>query len=418
MGKLALNKQNLSVMCEKSGVFVVAPPASLRNNAGVKQPKTQFILDANAKAHSEACLAHIVATIRQQGPISFEQYMQLALYQPGLGYYSAGAKKLGAAGDFVTAPEISALYSYCLAKQCQQILANVSDGNILEFGAGTGIMARDILLWLAEHAALPAHYFILEVSADLRQRQQALLQQLPNTLASRVVWLEAWPTKFNGVILANEVLDAMPVRRFCWDQQLQECFVEEKNGELAWLIEAPSIELKKAVTALQIDFTAPYLSEVNCHLAPWFKSLSASLEKGVALFIDYGFSRSQYYCEARNQGTLMCHLQHHAHDNPLILPGIQDITAHVDFTAVAEAADANDLTVLAYTNQALFLLGCGIEKMLTEGESEVERMQLTQQIKKLTLPHEMGELFKVLAVGKNYSAPLLGFSFNNQLERL
>lgn len=366
----------------------------------------------HAEQHSAKALQNILNEIRAHGPLDFARFMQLALYAPGLGYYSAGNVKFGEAGDFVTAPELSPLFSYCLAEQAAQVLAKIPGGAILELGAGSGVMARDVLLHLQKLKCLPEKYFILEVSADLRARQQECLKKF-----SCVEWLNAWPKNFCGVVLANEVLDAMPVKRFCYDHELLECFITEKKGELDWLIEKPTPELVKAAENLEFS-SSPYLSEINCALPAWFKSLSENLTQGVALFVDYGFPRAEFYHPQRNQGSLMCHFRHRAHDNPLINVGIQDITAHVDFTAVAEAADAAGFDILGYCNQAMFLLSCGLEKLISTEADLLTNYNAAQKIKTLTLPSEMGELVKVIAVGKNFDSELLGFEISNQLERL
>lgn len=365
----------------------------------------------DVEQHNQKALQNILNQIRAHGPLDFARFMQLALYAPGLGYYSAGNIKFGKDGDFVTAPEISPLFSYCLAEQAAQILPKISGGAILELGAGSGVMARDILLHLQTLNSLPQKYFILEVSADLRARQQEMLKNF-----SCVEWLNAWPKNFRGVVLANEVLDAMPVRRFCYDHELLECVVGEKDGELNWFFRKPSDELKNALR--DFEFPSPYLSEINCSLPAWFKSLSESMQEGVALFIDYGFPRAEFYHPERNQGTLRCHFRHRSHDNPLINIGIQDITAHVDFTAVAEAADAAGFDILGYTSQALFLLSCGLEKLISSEADLLANYNTAQKIKTLTLPSEMGELVKVIAIGKNFDSELLGFDISNQLERL
>ncbi len=369
-----------------------------------------------AKQHNQKALQNILREIREHGPLDFARFMQLALYAPGLGYYSAGNIKFGKDGDFVTAPEISSLFSQCLAQQCAQILGKIPGGAILELGAGRGVMAHDILVHLQKLNSLPEKYFILEISADLRERQQEYLKKLGSQLFSKIEWLNAWPKNLKGLVLANEVLDAMPVKRFCYDHELLECYVTEKNGELVWLFDKPSMELKNALG--DVEFPSPYLSEINDRLPAWFKSLSESMQEGVALFIDYGFPRSEFYHPERNQGTLMCHFRHRAQDNPLINVGIQDISAHVDFTAVAEAADDAGFEILGYTTQALFLLSCGLEKLISYEADLLDNYNAAQKIKTLTLPSEMGELVKVIAVGKHFDNQLLGFEINNQLERL
>jgi SAM-dependent MidA family methyltransferase len=347
----------------------------------------------------------LINLIRSEGTLTFARYMELALYAPGLGYYSAGARKFGPGGDFVTAPEISALFSQCLARQCKQI-----GGDILELGAGTGIMAAEIL----QHYK-PAHYYILEVSADLKQRQQETLKNYSN-----VTWLSRLPESFTGTILANEVLDALPVHRFCIsNNQILEAYVCWENNQFVWHYDQPtSPGLLESVKKLNIH--SDYESEVHLTIPPLIHSLSQLLTSGAMIFIDYGFPRHEYYHSDRHQGTLMCHHQHRANTDPLILTGQQDITAHVDFTALAEIAVEAGLHVAGYTNQAAFLLGCGLMEIAAEKSTDDLKKQLvvSQQIQKLTQPHEMGELFKVMGLTKNLDINLIGFSMYDQRQRL
>ncbi len=375
---------------------------------------------AIAKAHCDQLLGQIVAKIAAQGPISFADYMHQCLYAPGLGYYSAGSRKFGQAGDFVTAPEISPLFSHCLARQCAQVLTDVSGGDILELGAGSGKMALEILRELERLNTLPARYLILEVSADLRARQQDFIEQQAPEYLKRITWLDALPDMpIKGVILANEVIDAMPINKFHIDNGVKECLVDYQNEKLIWKIGQPrDPNLTKCVQDLQIDFANGYESEINLMLSSWVASLSDVLAQGVMLFIDYGFPQHEFYHHDRHMGTIMCHYRHRAHQDPFFLPGLQDVTAHVDFTAVAKAGVQAGCDVLGYTHQAGFLLGCGLAQMLDQNEDEVARFQRNQQIKQLTLPSEMGELFKVIALAKNHVEPLIGFALLNQLERL
>ena len=371
-----------------------------------------------ALQHSE----HLVAIIKQEilcnGPITFARFMELALYAPGLGYYAAGLQKFGREGDFTTAPEISALYSYCLAKQCQQILINCP-GDILEFGAGTGIMAADILLRLEELGTLPNHYYILEISADLKERQRNTINARAPHLRHKVKWLKTLKNfALQGVMIANEVLDAFPVHRFCYDNAtLYEFFVVQADNDFAFELKTPTTSLKQHIQNINIDFSDGYESECNLLILGWLQSLSEVLRKGVLLLIDYGFPRHEYYHPDRNRGTLMCHYHHHAHDNPLIQVGMQDITAHVDFTCVAEAGVCAGMSLLGFTNQANFLLSCGMIQEL-QRQPEEQYSKLANEVKVLTSPNEMGELFKVMALTKNLNTPLLGFSLRNMCERL
>lgn len=376
--------------------------------------------DETALAHSQQLLHGLIDKIQKQQKISFVDFMEYVLYEPGLGYYSAGARKFGAAGDFVTAPEISPLFSYCLARQCQQIIEKVHHSSIMEIGAGTGVMAGDILIELEKQQCLPQNYYILDRSADLKQRQYEILQGKIPHLINRVVWLDKLPEKFNGVILANEVLDAMPVHKFKIAPIIQEFFVAlDKNNsvehKLIWQLAPANQQLIAALQPLQLPIS--YESEINLSITPWLKSLASSLNTGVILLIDYGFPQHEYYHKDRDQGTLMCHYRHHAHADPLILLGLQDITAHVDFTAVAKAGVAAGLCLAGFTSQAMFLLNCGIDKFIAATEA-IQHFKLTQQIKKLTLPSEMGELFKAIAFTKNFTEQLIGFMLYDRQEKL
>ena len=375
--------------------------------------------DPVANAHSEQLRLHIAREIAENGPLTFARYMQLALYTPGLGYYSAGSRKFGAAGDFVTAPEISSLFSQSVARQCQQILIDLNGGDILELGAGSGRMAADILRELQHISYLPNNYFILEISADLRDRQEKFIKNEIPELSDRVKWLNRSPSPpFKGVILGNEVIDAMPVHKFKIDNGIKEVYVNWKNEQFVWEIGEPSSVLKDYIKNLTIDFPEGYESEVNLLLKGWIASLADMLQEGLILLIDYGFPRYEYYHTDRDRGTIACHYRHHNHFDPLILTGIQDITAHVDFTAIAEAAASQGLAVEGFTHQAGFLLNCGIATLMPQLEDVAEHYRIAQEIKKLTIPNEMGELFKAIALTRNYHQSLLGFVRMNQVERL
>jgi len=377
----------------------------------------------DALAHSQRLLASIRQAIDQaNGLISFAEFMQLALYAPGLGYYSAGTRKFGAAGDFVTAPELSPLFSQCLARQCQQVLAQLTEGVILEFGAGSGLMAAEILKELARLQCLPTRYYILELSAELRQRQQATLTLHLPELYSLVHWLDTLPSQpLQGIVLANEVLDAMPVHRFQLEaQEVLEFFVGyDHTQQLVWhLLPTPQLQLREVVESLRPQLPVPYVSEVNLMIPGWLQAVADILSKGLILLIDYGFPRNEYYHPQRHQGTLMCHYRHYAHTEPLILVGLQDLTAHVDFTAVAETAQAAGLQVAGYTSQANFLLACGLTGLLANyAGNDSTYLRLAQQVKTLILPSEMGELFKVLALTRQLDIALLGFE-RDERERL
>jgi len=363
--------------------------------------------DPIAQQHSDQLLALIKQKIADAGGrINFADYMQLCLYAPGLGYYSAGSYKIGAKGDFTTAPEISSLFSRTLAQHIQDVFAQTSQANILEFGAGSGRMAIDILTELEENDVFPEHYFIIEASADLRFRQEeSILSEIPHLL-SRIVWLDALPENFIGVILANEVCDAMPVHCLQFHQDsISERFIEYRDSELHWCeAELSNPLLAKQTDAIQtIVGETNYLTEVNLASQAWLSSLADSMKQGAIFIIDYGYPMSDYYHPQRSQGTLMCYYQHQGHDNPLILHGLQDITAHVDFTALAQTAVVNGLDVEGFQSQADFLLAGGITSLIPnkDDSNELVHLQISAEIKQLTLPSEMGESFKVLSLSKN-----------------
>ncbi|MFH0933654.1 MAG: class I SAM-dependent methyltransferase [Pseudomonadota bacterium] len=365
----------------------------------------------DALAHSAKLCELIRQDIAAQGGwIPFSRFMELALYAPGLGYYTAGARKFGEAGDFTTAPEMSSMFGRTVARQLAEVMS-LSEPHILEFGAGSGKLALDILGELQRHDALPETYSILEVSADLRQRQQALLlEKLPH-LAGRVQWLDGLPESFSGAIIGNEVLDALPVHLLYWsDRRIFERGVTSEANRFIWQDRDLDCEVLLDV-AKDIAVPDDYLSEVSITARGLVTSLSDRLEKGAMIFIDYGFGAREYYHPQRNRGTLMCHYRHHSHDDPFYLPGLQDITAHVDFTAVAEAAIDCGANLLGYTTQAHFLINNGIADLMSEVSPEKVReyLPLSAQMQKLTSPAEMGELFKVIALGKGIDSPLQAF---------
>ena len=387
--------------------------------------------DVAAQAHSSRLSGLICDEIKaSDGQITFARYMALALYAPGLGYYSAGAHKLGEAGDFITAPELSSLFSRCVARQCHQVLTQLAiclgGGDILEVGAGSGVLAADVLAALETLDCLPRHYFILEVSADLRQRQQQMVEIRVPHLADRVRWLDTLPAQgFQGVVLANELLDAMPAHVFRMEVGgASERYVTWDEERFIWssgpLSDARLVARIVAIAQEQGELAPGYTSEINLAAEDWLRSIAALLECGMVLLIDYGFPRHEYYHVERSGGTLMCHYRHRAHGDPLILPGLQDITAHIDFTALAEVASETGLAVAGFTTQAYFLLSSGLSEMAAvhDPADVKQHLMVTQQVKKLTLPSEMGELFKVMALTRNIELPLLGFTFQDQRRRL
>lgn len=373
-----------------------------------------------AEHHTQLLLAHI-RTACQTGPISFAHYMDLALYTPELGYYHSNTEKFGTDGDFTTAPEISPLFGECLAQPIQAVLEELGGGDILEFGAGSGRLAATLLNTLTRNAAPLRHYYILEPSPSLQQRQQQFLAtHIPQQLA-RVHWLTQLPTAFCGVMLANEVLDAMPVHRFTWHQQhVYEHTVSWQNEQLAATQRLATDELAARVTALNHDdWPDGYTSEINLALPAWIANIAQALQRGLILLIDYGFPQREYYHPDRSMGTLRCYWRHHAHDDALLWPGLQDISAHVDFTAVAEAAVAAQLHLASYSTQAHFLLQCGIAERAAAYQSDpVQHYRLTQQIKQLLFPSAMGEACKVMALTRDISHPILGTEHYDLRNRL
>jgi SAM-dependent MidA family methyltransferase len=379
--------------------------------------------DTEAITHSERLSAHIRQEIaRQSGWISFARYMALLLYAPGLGYYSAGARKFGSAGDFVTAPELTGLFGQALAGQVQQIMAQ-SAPQLLEIGAGSGRLAADILLELEKRGALPERYAILDLSADLRQRQQGTIARAAPHLLSRVVWLEALPENFSGAIVANELLDAMPAELVHW--QASGIFVRgvavDRDNRLIFAERPASGALLQAATeiAAECDLPAGFVSEISLSNRAWAAEWGQRLRQGALLLIDYGFPRREYYHRQRAEGTLMCHYRHHAHGDPFYLPGLQDVTVHVDFTAIIAAAHPAGLDLLGYTSQGQFLLNCGILDRLAElTPGTPDYLRSAGAVNKLLLPHEMGELFKVIALGRGIAGDLIGFARGDQSHRL
>jgi SAM-dependent MidA family methyltransferase len=373
----------------------------------------------DARAHSDRVAAHVRGEIAASGGwISFARYMELALYAPGLGYYSAGARKLGKAGDFVTAPEISPLYGQTLARQVHQIMQAGFD-EVLEVGAGSGALAATLLEELERSGKIPRNYLILELSADLRERSRDTLAARVPHLLERVAWLNRLPPAFSGVVLGNEVLDAMPVHVVrVHGGKIEEGGVGARNERLDWSWRLASGELLDAARALELP--EGFRTEIPLVVRGFLRSLAGVLEKGVALFIDYGFPQREYYHPQRKEGTLMCHYRHHAHADPFFLPGLQDITSHVDFSAVAAAARASGLELAGYTSQAQFLVNCGITEVMsrTPAEDGAAFLPLASQANRLMSPAEMGELFKAIAFSRGFPAPLLGFHEGDRRQAL
>lgn len=383
--------------------------------------------DPQAAAHSARLTEMIHAEILAAGgSIPFARFMELALYAPGLGYYRTGTRKFGPDGDFITAPETSSLFSRCIARQCREVLSYLEGGDILELGAGSGVMAADILRELESLESLPGCYQILEVSGELRERQQATLAARVPHLVDRVRWLETFPRPgFRGMVIGNEVLDAMPVQRFrITPHGPVPLHVTWEENVFSWCEGPPDADLTARVDGLQseLDWRFPpgYESEFNPYLDAWLETLAGTLEAGALLFIDYGYPHREYYHPQRTTGTLICHYRHRVHGDSLILPGLQDITANVDFSALAGAGAGSDLEVTGYTSQACFLIGCGLEELLADADptDTTRYLDLARQVKLLTLPGEMGDRFKALALTRNLTIPLRGFAFFDQRDRL
>lgn len=359
------------------------------------------------------------------GWVDFERYMQLALYAPGLGYYSGGAEKFGEQGDFITSPEVSPLFAQSLANPVAKLSGRIPDVKILEFGAGSGKLAADLLLALQALEKLPEEYLIIELSAELQLRQRNTIQQKAPELLNRVKWLSHLPeSPVNAIVIANEVLDAMPVQRFMLKDKIVELLGVEVNGkELQLAYKKANKKIAEQVHLLGIDFNHPqhtYLSEINLHIKPWVKSLSQCIDKGAIYLIDYGYPRSEYYSEERHMGTFLGYYRHRSIDEPLWYPGLQDLTAFVDFTEVAEAAVENGFDVDGFTSQGNFLINAGLAEVVenTQSESEIQRLQLVQQMKTLSLPGEMGERFKVTGLSKGLDENIPGFEMRDFRYRL
>lgn len=379
---------------------------------------------AHLQAQSDALSVEIRQEMNQTGAMSFARFMELALYHPKWGYYTNPYAAIGKSGDFTTAPLLSPLFADCIAQQVAQVLQHLEGGgDILEIGAGTGQLAADLLLALDEANTLPNHYFIHEISPSLRKQQQVHLKQAVPHLYSRILWVDTLPAALSGVIIANEVLDALPVHCFQISAagELEErCVIADQQG-FAWQPAPASPALKKLIDEYELPLYPLYQSEVSLALPLFVQSLASSLARGLILIADYGYGRREYYHPERKSGTLTCFYEHRKHDNPLILIGLQDITAHVDFTAVIEKATAAGCSLGGYTTQTGFLLGCGFLEAMAKREatlSQTEVFTLRQAAKTLTLPTEMGEVVKIMGLTKALDLPLLGFSLQSRTRDL
>lgn len=374
----------------------------------------------DALAHSQRVTAQLAAQIAAAGGwIPFSQFMEAALYAPGLGYYTAGTTKFGMAGDFVTAPELTPLFGRTLAHAIAPTLA-ATGGEVLELGAGSGRLAADVLGELDRLGALPARYAILDVSADLRARQRQTLEHAVPQWLDRVIWLDALPGSFSGVILGNEVLDALPAELVHWtDTGPVQRGVVWRNGGFDWA-DRPIADPVLRLRAEALDLVPPYLSEINLAADALIASLGERLRHGLVLMIDYGFAAHEYYHPQRHMGTLRAHFRHHALDDPFHLPGLTDLTAHVDFSAIARAGMAAGLVPSGYTSQASFLLNSGLTELLmqTSPADAAAWLPQTNAVQRLVSPAEMGELFKVMALAKGEVPALAGFASGNRLHAL
>ena len=367
----------------------------------------------DAAAHSQRLAEHIATTIAAEGDwIPFSRFMELALYAPGMGYYTAGSRKFGADGDFITGPEISDMYAKCMSRQAAQVL-QATGGDVLELGPGSGVLAADLYAELKSVGCAPQRYLLLEVSPDLRERQRARIAERHGADLAKFVWIDRMPEKIRGLVIANEVLDVVPF-----------ALVHRKAGELyergvivteagfAWDDERmPEGELRRRAATVLPPGDYDYLTEVSLAAEALVRTIAQSLEAGVALFIDYGFPEREFYHPQRSMGTLRCHYRHRFHGDPFFMPGLQDITAHVDFTAMARAAEQGGAEVEGFTTQAYFLISCGLAVLVSAGDptATLSKLKATSAVHRLISPSEMGELFKVMGMVKGMEGPLLGF---------
>jgi SAM-dependent MidA family methyltransferase len=390
----------------------------MRHNDTPSVPERVLALDEAAAAHAARVRAGLTAQIAAGGGfLSFEKFMDFALYAPGLGYYSGGAEKLGRDGDFTTAPEVSALFGACVAVQCAEVIRGMEAPVLMEIGAGTGRLGLDVMLRLESLGSLPLQYWILDNSADLRERQRRLFERRAPHLLERVQWLDTPPERgFEGVIIANEVLDALPVARFRWcSAGAQELGVVAEKELFAWGARAAPPAMVNACEELRSaagGWDEGYISEYCPRLSAWTRAVTRCLGRGAVFWFDYGLPRAQYYFAQRHEGTLLCHYRHHAHDDPLSIPGLQDISAWVDFTSLAEASRAADFELAGFTTQAHFLAATGIDgemQRLAQGDAACFA-RLAGEARRLMLPGEMGERFKVMAWLRGMDVELRGMA--------
>lgn len=375
----------------------------------------------DAGGQNEQLVARLRELITDSGgAVDFSGFMQCALYEPGLGYYAAGLRKFGPDGDFVTAPQMGSLFGECLARQCSEVLGTPGGGDVLEFGAGTGSLAVQLLESLRGADRLPDRYCILELSAELRDRQRTMIREHCPELLPRCRWLDRLPERFEGVVIANEVLDAMPVERFRVTGAGLEVIQVTWTGD-GFAETARPARPGELTEIAAMDLPAGYESEAGVLAQQWVAGIADWLRRGVVLIVDYGFPAHEFYHPARSGGTLMCHYRHRAHADPYRHVGMQDLTAHLDFSALARRAGEAGLDVLGFTHQAAFLLSLGLLDLAQarmEAADDEQRWRLSQEVQLLTQSHEMGELFKVLALGREYRDELTGFQFLDHTGRL
>ena len=383
---------------------------------------------ADALAQSARLLETIEAELAAAGGwIPFARYMELALYAPGLGYYSGGARKFGPGGDFITAPELTPLFGQALAAQVEQVM-RASAPALIEVGAGTGLLAADLLLELERRDCLPERYGILELSGELRERQFDTLAAKAPHLAARVQWLDALPERFAGAVVANEVLDVMPVHLVVsraeglFERGVAIAADAAGARRLCWadVPAAGAVAEAALALALPVPQSGEYVTELNLAGKAWVAAWAERLQAGALLLIDYGYPRAEYYLPSRSGGTLLCYYRHHAHGDPFLWPGLNDITAFVDFTAVAEAGFEAGLDVQGYTTQAQFLFNCGVLECLERrgARESADYIRAARAVQRLTAPQEMGELFKVIALARAIDGPLLGFARGDRTHAL
>jgi SAM-dependent MidA family methyltransferase len=387
-------------------------------------PATLPLPDAGARALSARLVEVLHSRIDAAGGcLPFDAFMEAALYEPGLGYYSNGLTPFGESGDFITAPESGGLFARCMARSLESVLAQVPRGSVLELGAGSGLLAVGLLTELQTLGSLPQRYLILERSAAMRALQGQNISRLAPELRRRIAWLDAPPELFSGVMLGNEVVDALPVKRFCWRaDRTTELGVGREQERLVECEHPAEVNLEAVAGRLAEvgRWGDDYCSEYCPSLPAWTRDLAGRLERGLLLLIDYGYARAEYYHPQRAMGTLMCHYRHQAHGNPLWFPGLQDITAFVDFTAIAEAASDAGLRLEGFNSQARFLVACGIDRLLNEVDpNDLRRfLILSNEAKRLLLPGEMGDRFKVIGASRGLDGPVTGFGSQDLRSRL